>query len=303
MTTYHWASATSGSWTTAGDWTPDGGPRVESDSALGPYSDDDAVFATGSCQPYTVTVGGLSASIAVIGDHVTFDNFYNSQQGEGGGLFVEAGGLVVVSKTSDLNYGFRDNGGGPIKVTGATVVSHGDLACGYVDLRAGGLLVESGSTASLDAGEGAEIGSGGTMRVLDGASFRDDLGTSNIDGLLVVGGQGSHAELGVQNCSGEMLVTDHATASVFDEAELMRFAVGDGATLHLYTYEVPSFESGEVAFVGPNATLVLGGPLSGPITGFEQSDAFIAAGRSLTPFGRREAAETDASRCITGLTR
>jgi hypothetical protein len=103
-TTYDWRRAVSGSWNTADNWIPRGGPQVAENEA-GLTSFDPAVFATGSTAPYTVSGYGIAQSMTVAHDHVTFNNFRFENPGGDERIFftVNSGAVVTVAPGSDID--------------------------------------------------------------------------------------------------------------------------------------------------------------------------------------------------------
>ena len=272
MATFHWKSAVSGSWTNAANWTPSGGPQAQP-SVTGSFSTDAAIFDTGSSHSYTVTTGGLSLSMLVSGDHVYLSNFYNGEGGYGGGILVNNDALVVLGKTSTLDYAQHDGyGGGPIEVGDAELLSYGVMGAGSVLIDDFGALVESGVASSLSSTGGVHVARGGFMGVFASAQYFG--GNANtIDGRLTVSGKGSAASLVMASGSGLVQVFDHASMSVFAPLSgTLQFSVGTGAAL---SFTGSAGATNLVTFVGEGGTLTVNGGPAGTIAGFDPTDALV----------------------------
>ncbi len=287
MTTYSWSKPVNGSWTTASNWTPNGGPQA---STSFPYiSSDNAVFATGSKTHYTVTTGGESASLRVSGDHVTFDHFGNGNNGPGGGLGVNAGADLTVTSTSTLNYHASGSGpGGSMGVDHARMTDYGTLLGAFASIGAGGVLALSGAAAVLSADVGMGIAAGGMVTVSDGA--RCGAGdVVNIDGVLKVTGQSSSVYLGNANGTGKVDIYNHATIDINNTTTgSLGFILGNYAGLE---FDGSVAAGARIDFAGQHGAMTLksdpghpalGYAMGGVISGFAQTDALLLDGTPVT---------------------
>ncbi len=277
MTAYYWKLPVSGSWTTASNWTPAGYPKFDP-GVFPPVSSDTAVFATGSSSFYTVTTGGPSEQMKVIGDHIVFSNFTNQDDGYGGALLATKGALVVVNTDSSLSYIAHDGyGGGAISADASELVNYGKMAAGSSSLTNGGIIINYGRSAGMTVLSGLNISQGSAIVVLHGAKYDDVTPlSSTINGEFYVSGQGSFAEIGLRGGTGNVRALDHATIEVNTfSAGTVTFDVGKAATLSLNG----SFTSANtVAFIGKSATLNLNGSSAEVISGFDKSDALLVTG-------------------------
>ena len=290
MTTYSWIGAVNGSWTTASDWTPNGGPQHVTTF---PYdSNDDAVFATGSRAHYTVTTGGQSASLRVSGDHVTFDHFNNNDAGYGGGLLVNAGADLTVSSTSSLDYFAHDGyGGGVIDVDHARMTDYGSLSGYGGTIGAGGILTLSGASASLVTLVGMDIAAGGMMTISGGASYQVYTAPppNVLAGVLKVTGQGSSASLVSVDGTGTVEAYNHATIDVYTTTTgSLDFILGNYGSLEFGGAVAPG---ARIDFAGQHGAMTLnsdpghpalGYAMGGVISGFAQTDALLLDGTPVT---------------------
>ena len=276
MGTYDWKAAVNGSWTTAANWTPPGGP-VATVVDVAPISNDAAEFRTGSKAAYRVTTGGLSDPTTVSGDHVNFVGFANGDDGYGGGMFVDHGAVVTLDKASYLDYEAHDGiGGGSIGVTDASLTDYGVMTSGDIGVGGHGVLNLVGPAATLSATDGGDIDAGGTMRVLAGAKFETMTLTVTINGRLLVSGTGSSVSLSPGVGSGSMQVTDHARANIHGPVGgTLRFSVSHGASLAFYS----ALGAGNVVTFGcGGSTLTLAADSAGEIVGFGKADALVVQG-------------------------
>ncbi len=287
MTTYSWSKPVNGSWTTASNWTPNGGPQA---GTTPPYiSGDAAVFATGSRAHYTVTTGGESASLRVSGDHVTFDHFNNYNNGPGGNLTVNAGADLTVTSTSSLFYNAVGSGpGGTMGVDHARITDYGALTGAFANIGAGGVLTLSGAAAVLSTGVGMGIAVGGMMTISGGASCHAGSDVENIAGVLKITGLGSSAGLGSAGGTGKVEIYNHATIESGATTGSLSFILGNYAGLH---FDGSVAAGAKINFVGQHGAMTLnsdpgqpaqGYAMGGVISGFSQTDALLLDGTPVT---------------------
>lgn len=290
MAIYSWIGAVNGSWTTASDWSPKGGPQSASTF---PYnSNDDAVFATGSSAHYTVTTGGQSASLRVSGDHVTFDHFKNNDGGYGGGLLVNAGANLTVTSSSSLDYFAHDGiGGGDIDVNHAHMTDYGSLSGYGGTIGQAGVLTLYGTSASLVTLAGMDVAAGGVMTISGGASYQVYTApVSNVlAGVLKVTGQGSSASLISADGTGKVEIYDHAKIDVYTiTTGHLSFILGNYGTLE---FDGSVAAGARVDFIGQHGAMTLksdpghparGYAMGGVISGFAQTDSLLLHGTPVT---------------------
>ncbi len=103
MIMHAWAKPQFGLWNTAASWADGVMPVVSPSYGRLPHSEDGAQFETGSATTYTVSGSALSASLSVMGDHVTFDNFHFSNGGAPSALTIGRFAQVTLMPTSSFS--------------------------------------------------------------------------------------------------------------------------------------------------------------------------------------------------------
>lgn len=297
MTIYYWKSPVNGSWITASNWTPTGGPQIL------PYGDsvDGAVFATGSHKPYTVTTGGESGSVLVKGDHVTFDHFGNSDFGRGG-LSLTNGANVTLTATSSVQY-YHNSSGGSIDVNASTLIDYGGAYAASSTVSGNALLDVSGSLANMFV-FGFNVMAKGLLEVSHGGTFSQGGPPSNsstINGTFEVTGSGSTAGLIDPSGTGKIEISNHGAMSVgiIDYTYFgvpvnngnLQFTLGNYANLEFSEYS-QNRAARSVDFTGQHATMTLtvnpGSSIPQPyeaqglIKDFSQTDAIVLKGTPVT---------------------
>ena len=164
MTTYFWASATSGNWKTTGvgyPWTPSGGPPTALDNAT--------ISVTGS-STYLVQV--TTADVANV---LTLSSGNADLQ-----IFAAAGHLTAASFTMSagkVDVGTSGSAAGLFSVNGAF-----NLSTGTVNLNNGGTLALGGTLTEM--GGTINLKSGATI---SGGTIKQTAGTFNITGGTLSG--------------------------------------------------------------------------------------------------------------------
>lgn len=311
MTNYNWASAKSGSWTTASDWSPYGSPS-QTTTGIFPGSVDTATFATGSHRAYTVTGRGIATSITVTGDHVTFSDFGFENDASGASMTVNGGASVTVAAGSHLSLVNHDMfGGGRLTVDHASVLDQGSIVGFGIGLTNGASFTLSGPNAlfsyllapgaiSIDASSSLSIldgkvfsmlgdsvqgtvdvaGSGSALTVLDGYAATLDVGAGASASLQELDGtaklSGGSLALTALGAGGGILGAGTVT-SAFTNAGTV---TASGGTLTL----AGAVSGGGSLAIGAHATLVLDAATSETIS-FSGADARLMLAPSATATG------------------
>ena len=192
MADYQWAASSGGSWNTATNWNPPGGPQGRA-TPFGRNSADTAEFATGSQTAYSVSGNGDGASIAVTHDLVTFAGFaFNNSSGSA--LTVTGGAQVTIADGSTV-FLVQHNGApaGSIVVEGGSIlIISGSVSAAGMQVTGGSHVALSGAGASLKLNGAVTLDATSSLSVIEGATF-----TTAAAGLLgsVVVGNGSTLEL------------------------------------------------------------------------------------------------------------
>ena len=291
MSVFNWKNPTSGSWTSAAHWAPGSVPGADgvADGTV-PVSDADVIFATGSQRSYSVTGHGMSNSMTVTGDHVTFTNFSNSNNGFGGSLAIDQHADVTLAANSSVDYIAHDGiGGGTISVSSALLMDHGSITAASGSVTGHGMLEIAGSGATAETLTGVAIAKGGRMLVADGAHYSaiTYMGVpEDIDGTLTIRGADSSAQVVTLSGTGVVSVTHGASLDVVGW-------ISGGLTLdlgHNASADVgASVSSGTtIDFTGHHATLTIADAapgsyaMSATILGFNHTDSLVLDGSPVT---------------------
>lgn len=199
MAIYSWINAKSGSWNTATNWSPAGGPTNDAMQYF-PFSGtsiDTALFATGSSKPYSVRGSGLAQNVTVTGDKVTFRNFSIANDYNGVFLTVNGGADVTVAAGSvfDLTGNFYNADDGDLKLDHAELTVHGTLKNGFLQIGANGLLRVAGPSATVvgisehDLFYGGDVDATATIDISGGGHLTNTF--FNMNGTIAISGAGS----------------------------------------------------------------------------------------------------------------
>jgi hypothetical protein len=290
MTIYSWKNAVSGRWSQASRWSTNAVPVADRTvDGVGPVSDAAVVFATGSDHAYSVTGGGLSASLAVHGDRVTFTAFANSDDGFGGSLTIDRHAQVTIGASSSLDYIAHDGfDGGDVSIASARLIDHGKIAAGAASVGSGSQFDISGRDAQVKLLTGATVATGGTMTVEGGASYSviSYAGTpDDVDGRLAVTGAGSTARFFMLGGTGTVAVADGGTVTVGGWiSDALTFELGRDGTLQAGS----AVGSGTtIDFTSRDATLSLSSAdgqygFGGTVMGFGHRDSLLLEGAPVT---------------------
>ncbi len=271
MAAFSWQSPSlNGSWSTAGQWTPGGGPPSS--------SADTADISAPSALPYTVTLdvnetigaltlGNSQATLEIGSKQLTVTN----AGGQAGTVIVTAGVISITGGTLSATGGFSVTGVGTIFGTGTLI---GTIAgAGFYQAISGTLRIES---AVLGSATGLQVGNNSTAvleldsSVAAGAAITFIAGTGTLDltdisGNLLVGfggtivglTVGSSATVPTNQIDLAGLATGNITATSLDTStDVLTVTTSGGSfTLQLSAAMRPARMSiGQPTGPGPGAT-------------------------------------------------